>query len=240
MSADREWSQTKGPREVRHLFCGRRSHLPAGDADHHRHRGDPKDFPEMTKSPGFALSWTPTKADVAASGDMGNTAGTYEMTMGGVTEKGRYVTSWKKQADGTWKVTDDIFNADAAPPPPAGAHVTMGASDLKWGGFASRTTRRRTRGRRLWRSEPGQPYVLRAQLPANYKISPHWHPTTENITVLSGTVALGWATRSMNRRWKVFRQEDLRMHPPTCTTFSWRKQQQPFRCTGWDRLGLCT
>jgi quercetin dioxygenase-like cupin family protein len=39
-------------------------------------------------------------------------------------------------------------------------------------------------------SQP-QPYVLRAQMPAGYRIPPHWHPTTENITVLSGTVALG-------------------------------------------------
>lgn len=36
-----------------------------------------------------------------------------------------------------------------------------------------------------------QPYVVRAQLPANYRIPPHWHPTTENVTVLSGTVAFG-------------------------------------------------
>ena len=36
-----------------------------------------------------------------------------------------------------------------------------------------------------------QPFVVRAQMPAGYKIPPHWHPTDEHITVLSGTVALG-------------------------------------------------
>ena len=36
-----------------------------------------------------------------------------------------------------------------------------------------------------------QPFVIRAQMPAGYKIAPHWHPTDENVTVLSGTVALG-------------------------------------------------
>ena len=35
------------------------------------------------------------------------------------------------------------------------------------------------------------PFVLRAQLPAGYKIAPHWHPTDEHVTVISGTVALG-------------------------------------------------
>lgn len=28
-------------------------------------------------------------------------------------------------------------------------------------------------------------------MPAGYKIAPHWHPTDEHVTVLSGTFALG-------------------------------------------------
>jgi ChrR-like protein with cupin domain len=39
-------------------------------------------------------------------------------------------------------------------------------------------------------SKPG-PYVLRARMPDGYKIPPHWHPTTENVTVLSGTLHMG-------------------------------------------------
>lgn len=37
------------------------------------------------------------------------------------------------------------------------------------------------------------PYVVRAKLPAGYKIAPHTHPTDENVTVLSGTfhIAMG-------------------------------------------------
>jgi hypothetical protein len=37
----------------------------------------------------------------------------------------------------------------------------------------------------------GGPFVVRLKLPAGYKIAPHWHPTDENVTVLSGTFALG-------------------------------------------------
>ena len=36
-----------------------------------------------------------------------------------------------------------------------------------------------------------QPFVVRAQVPAGYKVPPHWHPGVENLTILSGTVALG-------------------------------------------------
>ena len=34
-------------------------------------------------------------------------------------------------------------------------------------------------------------FVMRAVLPANYQIPPHWHPGIERITVLSGTMYMG-------------------------------------------------
>jgi hypothetical protein len=35
------------------------------------------------------------------------------------------------------------------------------------------------------------PFVIRVKAPAGYRIMPHWHPTNENVTVLSGTLAIG-------------------------------------------------
>jgi hypothetical protein len=35
------------------------------------------------------------------------------------------------------------------------------------------------------------PYVVRLKMPDGYKIMPHWHPTTENVTVISGMFHLG-------------------------------------------------
>lgn len=36
-------------------------------------------------------------------------------------------------------------------------------------------------------------YVVRARMPGGYRIAPHWHPTAENVTVISGSmyVAVG-------------------------------------------------
>jgi len=36
--------------------------------------------------------------------------------------------------------------------------------------------------------DPGKagPFIIRLKLPDGYKIMPHWHPTTENVTVISG------------------------------------------------------
>jgi quercetin dioxygenase-like cupin family protein len=33
--------------------------------------------------------------------------------------------------------------------------------------------------------------TIRLKMPAGYKIPPHWHPTDEHVTVISGSLALG-------------------------------------------------
>lgn len=192
LAVDREWSQTtKEPEKFVAYFADGGSIYATGMPIITGGEAIRKSFSEMSKTPGFALSWTPSKADVSASGDMGSTAGAYEMTMGGATEKGKYVTVWKKQSDGAWKVTDDIFNADGAPPAPADTHTMLATGALKWGpappGFPAGAQVAVISGDP---SQP-QPYVLRAQFPANYRLAPHSHPMTENATVLSGTIALG-------------------------------------------------
>jgi len=35
------------------------------------------------------------------------------------------------------------------------------------------------------------PFVVRIKMPAGYKINAHWHPTDENVTVISGTFLIG-------------------------------------------------
>jgi hypothetical protein len=73
------------------------------------------------------ISWKTTRVEMAKSGDMGYLIGTYEMTMkDGSKDKGKYCEVWKKQADGKWKVSTDMFSSDlpapgASPSPPAGS-----------------------------------------------------------------------------------------------------------------------
>lgn len=51
---------------------------------------------------------------------MGYSTGTYEMTMNDdagkpIKVQGKYVTVWKKQADGSFKVVADVFNPNGPP-----------------------------------------------------------------------------------------------------------------------------
>ena len=70
--------------------------------------------------PGFSIMWEASSAHVSEGGDLGYTLGTYEMTLDDpdgnpATVVGKYLTVWRQQADGQWKVTADIFNEDAPP-----------------------------------------------------------------------------------------------------------------------------
>ena len=67
----------------------------------------------------YQLSWTPTDAMMGPSGDMGYTWGHYEghskdANGNPVTTSGRYLTIWRKQANGSWKVVLDSGSNEPA------------------------------------------------------------------------------------------------------------------------------
>jgi ketosteroid isomerase-like protein len=69
----------------------------------------------MFSRPEFSLTWKPVKADAAASGDLGYTIGVAEFRFRDkdgkmVNSPGKYLTVWKKQKDGSWKVAADLGN----------------------------------------------------------------------------------------------------------------------------------
>ncbi len=68
----------------------------------------------------FTLTWKPTFAEVSKSGDLGYTYGIYEFNTTDqnnipLIAKGTYITIWKKQIDGTWKVVLDTGNQGIGP-----------------------------------------------------------------------------------------------------------------------------
>jgi ketosteroid isomerase-like protein len=67
-------------------------------------------FPPMS-------SFTPEIVDIGGQGDLAYVRGNYAMTMNPpgaapVTDKGKYIEVWKKQADGSWKSAYDSFTSD--------------------------------------------------------------------------------------------------------------------------------
>lgn len=143
-------------------------------------------FTQFLAMPGFNLVWKVSKATVSTDGNLGYTVGTYTAMAAGTKEEGKYVTVWKK-VNGAWMVSDDIFNESV---PPKYPHAMVKPTDLKWGGAPPGLPE----GGKFAvvsgdPSQPG-PFVIRGDLPAGYRIGTHWHPTTENVTVMSGTVTM--------------------------------------------------
>jgi len=119
MQADQAWYQSLGDADAflgfmtdDALFMPDGAPLASGDAIR-------TTWEALVSLPGFDLTWSPTSAHVAKGGDMGYTVGTYELAVeqDGIpmVTVGKYVTVWEKQADGSWKVAVDCFNADGLP-----------------------------------------------------------------------------------------------------------------------------
>ena len=70
-------------------------------------------------------------------------------------------------------------------------HTVLSQSELKWGDappiFPPGAKMAVLQG------DPGKPgvYTVRLKAGDGYKIPAHWHPTTENVTVISGTFNIG-------------------------------------------------
>jgi len=70
--------------------------------------------------PNFSLTFQSTRAMASKGGDMVYSQGTYTMTVTDpktkkpMTDKGKYLTVYTKQADGSWKAVADTFNSDSA------------------------------------------------------------------------------------------------------------------------------
>ncbi len=84
-------------------------------------------------------------------------------------------------------VATPLAAQEAAPP----AHIFVSPADLQWGPAPpALPTGAKTA---VLKGNPGEdgPFTLRAWLPAGYVVKPHWHPTSESVTVISGEGYMG-------------------------------------------------
>ena len=82
------------------------------------------DLKQMLSDPAMALTFHASKIEVAKSGDLAYTQGSYTLkvtdpaTHKVINDHGSYVTTYHKQADGAWKAVADIATSDVPPAPP--------------------------------------------------------------------------------------------------------------------------
>jgi ketosteroid isomerase-like protein len=113
LAADQQWAQsTTDPEKFASSLSAEANFYAPGAPAYRGAEAFARAFGELSKIPGFSLRWIAEKAEVSKSGDLGYSTGTYSATFGETTDKGKYVTIWRKQSDGSWKVIEDMFNSD--------------------------------------------------------------------------------------------------------------------------------
>jgi len=80
---------------------------------------------EMVDDPALSLKFEASRVEVSNSGDLGFTQGSYQLTMTDpgskqvIHDHGSYVTTYRKQRDGSWKAVADIATSEVPPPSPS-------------------------------------------------------------------------------------------------------------------------
>ena len=122
LQTDRDWARTAGTRDVEQIVAYWTDDAviyAPGQAPVEGKAAIRQYVGESLKIPGFAITWTPLQAEVSKGGDLGYTTGTNAVTVptaegGTTTVAGRYVTVWRKAADGKWRCVVDSWNSAPA------------------------------------------------------------------------------------------------------------------------------
>jgi ketosteroid isomerase-like protein len=82
-----------------------------------------KDWKPVLENNAMSLRWQPISAQISKSGDLGYTVGSYTITRTDekgdlVVGTGKYLTVWRLQKDGSWKVEFDTGVPDTPPASP--------------------------------------------------------------------------------------------------------------------------
>ena len=81
-----------------------------------------------------------------------------------------------------------VMPASGRGQPPPAAHVMLQAGEIAWRPLRPGAEIAVVAGDP---DTPGAPFVMRMRYRGVVRVPPHWHPTDEHITVLSGTFAVG-------------------------------------------------
>jgi ketosteroid isomerase-like protein len=114
MDADRKFSRMSAEKGMKAAFIEyidsngvllRPGHLPIAGAD-------AVDFLIQQNDSDYTMTWEPSNAYVARSGELGYTYGVYALKPSTIDTViyGTYVSIWKKEKDGTWKFVLDSGN----------------------------------------------------------------------------------------------------------------------------------
>jgi hypothetical protein len=82
------------------------------------------------------------------------------------------------------------------------------------------------------------PFTMRLRFPAKYKISPHWHPAHEQVTVIEGGLWLAHGETWDDKALKEIPAGGFLMMPPKHGHFAMAKKKTVIQLNGWGPWGV--
>jgi hypothetical protein len=82
------------------------------------------------------------------------------------------------------------------------------------------------------------PFTFRVKFPANFKVPPHWHPATERVTLLSGTLHLGVGDTFDQANAKALPAGSISIMEPKMHHFAWASEETVFQLSGMGPWGI--
>jgi mannose-6-phosphate isomerase-like protein (cupin superfamily) len=105
-----------------------------------------------------------------------------------------------------------------------GSHNIVTTSDLTWQDVAALPPGAKIAVIEGKMNEAG-PITARIKFPANYKIPAHYHPVTERVTVLSGTVNIGMGDKFDTQKTTAMNPGTVLLMPPEMHHFAWTNEE---------------
>lgn len=111
-------------------------------------------------------------------------------------------------------------------------HVIVSEGDLKWGDAPPTLPP----GAKMvvLQGDPGKQgmFTIRLKAPDGYRVAPHWHPTTENLTVLSGTFNLGTGDKLDEKGTTAMTAGAFGSMPAKMHHYAWTKGETEVQVSG--------
>ena len=103
---------------------------------------------------------------------------------------------------------------------PSGVHSVIAPADVKWRPLRPGAEIAVVSGNP---DAVGEPFVMRMRYTGSVRVPPHWHPTDEHITVLSGMFLLGMGDKADETAAAPLTAGGYAMMPAKMPHFAWSK-----------------
>jgi quercetin dioxygenase-like cupin family protein len=75
-------------------------------------------------------------------------------------------------------------------------------------------------------------FTMRLRLPAGARIQPHWHPSEERVTILSGVARVGFGDTFDESAMRTFETGSFYVNPPKSHHYVWIVEETEMQLTG--------